>query len=183
MTQTLHPKGAEPRLGSLMLGPSLKLGARLSNLPPQRRGFTLVELVLVMASIRGRVLEEQAARLLALTEYSRDEAASQGVPVVVWVDPDTRHFGADVKTGFADVACRAKDYPLPADFSCEPGAGAQASNTGGHGFEVAEFEPDGTMDTASVPSVRIANRRRTNGVSIAQTSDGYGYEIVKEAGR
>ena len=161
-------------------------------------GFTLVELVLVMAvlvvllaivapvlsaSMRGRVLEEQGARLLALTEYSRDEAASQGVPVVVWVDPDTRRFGADVKPGYTDATLHSKEYMLPADFRFDPVAGAQASKTGGHGFDVAEFEPDGTMDPASVASMRIANRRRTNGVSIAQTADGYGYEGVKEAGR
>ena len=163
-----------------------------------RSAFTLIELVIVMAilvvllaivapsisaTMRGRVLDEQGARLLALTEYSRDEATSQGVPVVVWVDPDTKRFGADVKTGYADPALHAKEYTLPADFSFDPVAGAQASKTGGHGFDVAEFEPDGTMDTASVAAVRIVNRQRTNGISIAQTRDGYGYEIVKEAGR
>ena len=161
-------------------------------------GFTLIELIIVMAvlvvllavvapsisaTMRGRVLDEQGTRLLALTEYSRDEAASQGVPVVVWVDPGSGRFGMDVKAGFTDAALRAKEYTLPADFSFDPVAGAQASKTGGHGFDVAEFEPDGTMDAASVGSVRIANRLRTNGISIAQTRDGYGYEVIKEAGR
>ena len=161
-------------------------------------GFTLVELVLVMAvlvvllaivapvlsaSMRGRVLVEQGTRLQALTEYSRDEAASQGVPVVVWVNPETRRFGADAKMGYIDLMLHAKEYTLPADFSFDPVAGVQASKTEGHGFDVAEFEPDGSLDPASVASVRIANRQRTSGVSITQTPDGYGYEIVKEAGR
>ena len=161
-------------------------------------GFTLVEMILVMAvlvvilavvapslsaTMRGRIMTEQAARLLALTEYSRDEAASQGVPMVVWVDPDTRRFGAALKVGYVNSALRTKEYTLPADLNFDPVAGAQASKTGGHGFDVAEFEPDGTMDPASAPSVRIANRQRTNGVSIAQTVDGYGYQIVREAGR
>ena len=105
------------------------------------------------------------------------------MPVLVWVNPETRRFGADVRAGFTDSALHAKEYTLPADFSFDPVAGAQASRTSGHGFDVAEFEPDGTMNPASVAAVRIANRQRTNGVSIAQTTDGYGYEIVKEAGR
>ena len=162
------------------------------------RAFTLVELILVMAilvtilavvapvvsrSMRDRNLEQQAARLQALTEYSRDEAASLGVPMVVWVDPDTRRFGANVKTGYTAEAARTKEYTLPADLKFDAPQGAAASKTGGHGFDVAEFAPDGTLDSASVASVRIVNRVRGNGVAVSQTSDAYGYEIVKEAGR
>lgn len=159
--------------------------------------FTLVELILVMAvlvtilavvapvvsrTMRDRNLDQQAARLQALTEYGRDEAASQGVPVVVWVDPDTRRFGADVKTGYT-AALRAKEYTLPADLGFDPPQGAQASRTGGHGFDVAEFAPDGTLDPSSAAALRIVNKLRNTGVSVRQTADAYGYEIVKEAGR
>lgn len=161
-------------------------------------GFTLVELILVMAvlvtilaivapsvsrSMRDHNLSQQAARLQALTEYSRDEAASLGVPVVVWVDPDTRRFGVDVKTGYTASTVRTKEYTLPADLSFDPVAGAQASKTAGHGFEVAEFAPDGTLDPASAATVRITNPTQRSAVNVAQTTDGYGYEIVKEAAR
>ena len=128
-------------------------------------------------------MNEQATRLLALTEYSRDEAASQGIPIVVWIDPDTRHFGVDVKAGYTDPALRTKEYTLPADLSFDPPEGAQASKTAGHGFDVAEFAPDGTLDPASATAVRIVNHQANSAAGIKQTADGYGYEINQEVSR
>lgn len=165
---------------------------------PSTAAFTLIELVLVMAvlvtmlaivapvisrSMRGRNLEQQGARLQALTEYCRDEAANLGVPMTVWVDPESRRFGADVKAGYTADAAHRKEYALPADLNFDPVQGAQAAKTSGHGFDVAEFAPDGTLDPVSAPSVRIANRTNGTAISVTQTPDGYGYQIVKEAGR
>ena len=133
------------------------------------RAFTLVELVLVMAllvvmlavaapslgrSLRQRNLEQQSTRLLSLTEYARDEAASQGIPMLIWVDPDTRRFGVDTHVGYTANAVRTKEYILPEDLSFDPIDGAQPSKTEGHGFDVAEFTPDGTLDPASAATIR-----------------------------
>ncbi len=156
--------------------------------------FTLVELVLVMAllvimlavaapslgrSLRQRNLDQQSARLLSLTEYARDEAASQGIPMMVWINPDTKRFGVDTHAGYTANASRVKDYILPEDLSFDPIDGAQASKTEGHGFDVAEFAPDGTLDPASAASVRISGHNHADTAAISQTADGYGYEIVK----
>lgn len=157
--------------------------------------FTLVELILVMAllvvmlavaapslgrSFRQRNLDQQAARMLALTEYARDEAASQGIPMIVWIDPDSRRFGVDTHTGYTANAARIKEYLLPADLTFDPIDGAQASKTEGHGFDVAEFTPDGTLDPASAATIRISGHNHADVATVAQTTDGYGYEIVKE---
>ena len=156
--------------------------------------FTLVELILVMAllvvmlavaapslsrSFRARNLDQQASRLLALTEYSRDEAASQGIPMIVWIDPDSRRFGVDAHAGYTGNATRIKEYLLPEDLSFDPIDGAQASKTPGHGFDVAEFTPDGVLDPASAAAIHISGHNHADVASIAQTTDGYGYEIVK----
>ena len=156
--------------------------------------FTLVELILVMAllvvmlavaapslgrSFRQRNLDQQAARLLALTEYSRDEAASQGIPMIVWINPDTACFGVDARSGYTANAARTKEYLLPADLHFEPLNGGQASRTEGHGFDVVEFAPDGTLNPASVPAIRLVGRNPADAVSLRQTADGYGYEIVQ----
>ena len=156
--------------------------------------FTLVELILVMAllvvmlavaapslsrSFLQRNLDQQSARLLSLTEYARDEAASQGVPMMVWIDPDTRRFGVDAHAGYTANAARVKEYLLPEDLAFEPIDGAQASKTEGHGLDVAEFAPDGTLDPGSAAAIRISGRNRADTASISQTADGYGYEIVK----
>ena len=83
-----------------------------NNPSPIAPGFTLIELIFVMAlltvvvgfaapslarSMRQRNLDGEATRLLAATEYARDEAVSQGVPMTVWINPDTQRFGVEPK--------------------------------------------------------------------------------------
>ena len=158
--------------------------------------FTLIELVLVMAllvtmlalavpslssSLHQRNLEQEASRLLALTEYGRDEAAARGVPVIVWLSPDDGHFGVEVKKGFDADAIRPKEFVLNgAGLRFDPPEGGVASSVQGHGFNVAEFAPDGTLDPASVATLRINDPNRHAAINLTQTADGYGYQIVKE---
>ena len=66
-----------------------------------RGAFTLIELVVVMVLLgiaaalvaphmasffRGRVLNSEARRLLALTHYGQSRAVAEGVPVLLWID-------------------------------------------------------------------------------------------------
>ena len=49
----------------------------------------------------------------------------------------------------------------------------------GHGVNVAEYAPDGTLDqTASASAVHLVDRFKDS-VTLAQTADHYGYEIVR----
>ena len=147
----------------------------------------------VSRSLRQRNLEQEAARLLALTEYARDEAAGQGVPMDVWVDAGNKLFGVEPKAGYIGSAARAKSFQLSDEMhfdavsggvTVQPGAGAGVSMPQGQathgGITAAEFAPDGTLDPTSVASIRIADHTNT-GVSVSQTTDGYGYQIVKDA--
>ena len=177
--------------------------------PRTRKAFTLVELILVMArllvvfmalvvpdvarSLRQRNLEQEAARLLALTEYGRDEAASQGVPMDVWIDPASKSSSAWNPRPGTSAAPRAPrpssstttctSTPSAAGSRCSP-ARARASHAEGSAHarrhHRGEFAPDGTLDPTSVASIRIADRKGA-GVSVTQTADGYGYQIVKDA--
>lgn len=166
----------------------------MRNDDPARRvaAFTLVELILVMAllciilglsapslsrSLRQRNLTQEGTRLLALTEYARDEAASQGVPMVVWVDAETRHFGVKPKTGYEGAGARSKEFQLNDDlhFDAVKGSIAAAGET-----DAAEFAPDGTLDPSSVAVLRLVDRSNSI-ITVAQTSDAWGYEIVKDA--
>ena len=174
--------------------------------------FTLIELVLVMAllatlaavavpslsrSMRGHNLDQEADRLLALTDYARDEAASQGIPMIVWIDADGGRCGVDAKPGFQPAGTenlRAREYALNEDAHFDPvGQGmvapttstapAQTANApagGTHGgVMVAEFAPDGTLDPASLAGVRIVNRAN-DALNLTQTTDAYGYEITRD---
>ncbi len=133
-------------------------------------------------SMRQHNLEQEAARLLALTEYGRDEATAQGVPVVVWMNPDEGRYGVEVKKGFDADAVHAKEYALNGDgLRFDPPENGVASPVQGHGFNLAEFAPDGVLDPASVAVVRITDAAHHAAIRLAQTTDGYGYQIDKEA--
>jgi type II secretion system protein H len=156
------------------------------------RAFTLVELILVMVllttlmaiavpslarSFRQRNVNQEAVRFVALTEYARDEAVSQGVPMVVWIDTAGGRFGADSKTGYGATSTRGKEFSMNADVHFETMEGA-AQQQGI--VTAAEFAPDGTLDPSGVATVRVADRFNSS-ATISQTSDGWGYEILKGA--
>ncbi len=145
-------------------------------------------------SLRGHNLDQEAERLLALTAYARDEAVSQGIPMLVWIDADNGRCGADAKPGYGSVTgnARAKEYDLSGDVHFDPiGQGMVSSvpapavnqsspvaGTTHGGVTVAEFVPDGTLDPGSLAGVRLVSRSN-DALSVSQTSDAYGYEIVR----
>src|ERR1019366_7580186 len=85
----------------------------------RRRAFTLIELVVVLTLLtiaasfvaasmggffRGRILNFEARRMLTLTQYGQSRAASEGVPVVLWVNPKDSTYGLSVLSSFNDPA-------------------------------------------------------------------------------
>jgi type II secretory pathway pseudopilin PulG len=73
----------------------------------------LIEMILVMALlvvavsmvsprlsgfIRGRALESEARRVLALTHAARSRAISESLPVLLWLDSATGHYGIERET-------------------------------------------------------------------------------------
>jgi type II secretion system protein H len=152
--------------------------------------FTLVELIVVMAllavvlalsapslsrSMRQRSLDDEAARFHAATEYARNEAVSQGVPMIVWLDPEGLGFGVEARQGFVGDDTRNREFTLHEDIHLE-----SDEKTKTNGVIVAmEFAPDGSPAASSVEEVRFIWRDEPP-VHVAKTKDGWGYEIVKE---
>jgi type II secretion system protein H len=81
------------------------------------RAFTLIELILVMTILlvvmavafpslrgffRGRNLDSEARRILALTRYGQSRAVAEGVPVVLWIDSKQRTYGLEAAAGRFD---------------------------------------------------------------------------------
>src|SRR6185295_17263880 len=113
--------GTTERSASALPLPGERVGVRAvqsSNphaLPsPKPRAFTLIELMLVMAMLlivlavsfpslrgffRGRNLDNEARRFLALTRYAHNRAVSEGYPMVLWIDANQGTYGMQAQTG------------------------------------------------------------------------------------
>ncbi len=190
-------------------GPEGSVSRRAAN----GGGFTLLELIIVMAvmvtllaviaptlrnSFRQRGLDDEAVRLLAVTEYARDEAVSQGIPTQVWIDPVKGNYGAEAMPGYdgnktsaasepagsqakgaAITGVQAKEYSLPTD---EHFDAAKSTHVTAEGYtQVIQFEPDGSPTPATgIDYVRIVDKDNRT-ASLALTTDGWGYEITKDA--
>jgi type II secretion system protein H len=153
-------------------------------------GFTLVELIIVMAllaivaalsapllsnSLRQRNLEDEATRLLAMTEYARDEATSQGIPMIISFDQRNQIIAVEPKAGYEGDERRVREFSLGPDIqlAVQDRAAKKRSNA-----EVAEFTPEGVPSLESAEILELRNRY--NGViSVVRTPDRWGYEIVK----
>src|SRR5262249_50778526 len=96
--------------------------------------FTLIELVLVMAVVviaiaitapklanffRGRTLDSEARRLLALTHAGQSRAVSEGIPMRLWVDAEQRTYGLEEEAGWDDRDPKAIDLTMDQDLQIE----------------------------------------------------------------
>jgi len=157
----------------------------------KRAGFTLVELILVLAllatllavsapslarSFHGRNLERAGAALLAASEYARSEAVSQGAPMLLWIDAESGSFGVEPDAGYpAANPARAEAWRLAPEVRFEP----FQSGTSQNGRAVAAtFQPEGTLDAASVEGVRLTHQSGES-LTLSKTDDGDGYRLVK----
>ena len=153
-------------------------------------GFTLVELIVVMGllaavlamvaptlsrSMRQRNLDNEAARFHAATEYARNEAVSQGIPMIVWLDPEGLSFGVEAKQGFEGDEARAREFELHDDIHLESDEKKKTNNV----IVAMEFAPDGSPEASNLEEVRFVWREEPP-VRVVKTKDGWSYEIVKE---
>ena len=96
---------------------TLQTGNKQTNSVKTRRqdAFTLIELILVLAVLstvfalgaptltrffRARTLEDEGQRFLALTRYGQSRAVSEGVPMVLWVNPADSTYGLRIQDGY-----------------------------------------------------------------------------------
>ena len=109
------------RVGSAASCAPRSVGARV------RGGFTLIELILVMALLTvavaftapalarffgGRTLDSEARRLLALTRHGQGRAASEGLTVDLWLDAERGKFGLEVERSFDTRDPRKEQFEL-----------------------------------------------------------------------
>lgn len=68
---------------------------------------------------RGRDLELEAQRFLALTRYAQSRAVSEGVPMIIWVDEEQRRYGLEPEFSYLDTDEQRMEYDLDEDVKLE----------------------------------------------------------------
>jgi len=183
-------------------------GARRSE------AFTLVELILVMGLLatvlavaapslskffRGRKLDSEARRFVALARYGQSIAASEGLPMVLWIDRDLGTYGVRPQDQYllqelpseSLRASRRNDYEavnvtLP-QFRLADNVSFDVEILGKTNaqFITIRLLPDGSIDEGSLRILQILqadrdDQRKIERIWIAQSRDQSRYEIVDE---
>jgi Tfp pilus assembly protein FimT len=164
----------------------------------------MIELIVVMAILvivlavtfpmlqgffRGRTLESEGRRFLALTRYGESRAVSEGIPMTLWIDVKKGAYGLEAQTGYLDRDDRAKEYELDEKLDFEVTQASQgvmtmeqqqrrrnALRTARNSNVEIRFLPDGTVDVSSPATVAI-KRGKEDELRISQSGSGLFYEV------
>jgi Tfp pilus assembly protein FimT len=174
----------------------------------------LIELILVMAILtvavtltapalsnffRGRSLDSEARRLLALTRQGQSRAVAEGIPVELWIDVQQKKVGLEAEPSYADQDPRAETYDvqteLQVDSTTGPMLGSSLSSpirtaTGVSGASVLRelsnhpnlprirFLPDGYIAESSPQRLRLTSADGES-LFLVQSTNRVNYEIRK----
>jgi type II secretion system protein H len=163
-------------------------------------GFTLIELVIVMVLLaiaaalvvphmasffRGRVLNSEARRMLALTYYGQTRAVAEGVPVILWINSKTSSYGLITQSAASEPDDKASTFTADSTLTLEtvaPDAG-QVSEQQDEGLgvpnnlPVIRFMPSGFFDASSVSKI-ILRQGAEAALELVPTANRLGYEIL-----
>ena len=173
--------------------------------------FTLIELILVMTVLtiavsltapalanffRGRTLESEARRLLALTRQGQSRAVSEGIPMELWLDAANGSYGLEAELSYEPTDPKAIEFTLDKDVQVEvlnqsvvnsssvmgrttaAGSAGTMAVAGNHpNLPKIRFLPDGSISESSPQKVRVISRDGT-ALLLAQSRNGLNYEIA-----
>ncbi len=177
-----------------------------------RQAFTLVELIAVMALLvtviaiaspslagffRGRALDAEARRLLALTRQGQSRAIAEGLPTILWLDLNQRTYGLETDSSFVDNDPQAVEYTLDGSLTLDLGVtdpalqtfitgntlfdnDAEAGNSRHAALPNLRFEPDGSIGGGSRENLRLTDRDG-NSLWVGLAANRLNYEIRNQA--
>jgi prepilin-type N-terminal cleavage/methylation domain-containing protein len=166
------------------------LTGKQTNNPLNRHGFTLLELVLVMVLLTivlslvmptltkffgGRMLDSEVRQFVALTHYGQSRAVSDGVPMVLWVDPRAGTYGLEQETGYNDGDSKAEYYAIDPGLTMSVSAVGSKPPAPGKRSGI-HFSPDGNIITATSVGGVSFQEGKLQPVWIKPSHDGLSYE-------
>lgn len=152
--------------------------------------FTLIELILVMTILtvviavaapsmsgffHGRKQDSEARQFLSLTRYGQSRAASEGMPMRLWIDERNGAYGLELEPGYAENDSKAVDFEVDNDLSIkvEETAGTRSK---ADKLPAIKFQPDGSIEAGSPITISIIDPK-SNPILIVKKDNGLSYEI------
>ncbi len=157
-----------------------------------QKGFTLIELIVVMAMLSavvavsaprlskffsGRSLEEEARRFLAVIQYARSESISSAVPLELQIDIENGFYMILPSWSYEWPNQENKQYELDANLQFE--ILSQESEKIQKGIARIYFLPDGYLDDRSIRAIQIHDADHEDDILwIAQSDLGVRFKIL-----
>jgi type II secretion system protein H len=161
-----------------------------SGKPSCRRGFTLIELILVLTLlavaasliaprfsgfVRGRALDSEARRLLSLTRAAQSRAISEGMPMLLWVNAAQGAYGVEQEATAAHTDPRALEFSVDGHVQVTV-MNLASGATMLRNVPAMRFLPDGTIDETSPTMLRL-NDSTGAALWLIQARNRMSYEI------
>jgi len=166
-------------------------------------GFTLIELILVMTVLtiavsltapalanffRGRSLDSEARKILALTRLGQSRAVSEGIPMELWLDSTRGAYGLEAEPSYETTDPKAQEFTVDSDMQLQvslvynaPTTVQNAASpvvTANHpNLPKIRFLPDGSIAETSPQSFAVMSRDGS-AIWLAQTRNRLSYAIT-----
>jgi type II secretion system protein H len=167
---------------------------RKNRNPRCRHAFTLVEMILVLALlvvatsmiapamsgfIRGRALDSESRRLVALMHAGQGRAVSEGMPMVLWIDEKNGSYGLQTETSKQGGADDPNAEALNVDSTLQIAVldlATLGTPTTFNSLPAIRFLPDGSVDEGSPQTLQLLDSAGF-GRWLVETRDRTGYEV------
>jgi type II secretion system protein H len=161
-----------------------------SNKRLNQCAFTLVELILVMVLLviavslvapkmssfmRGRALDSEARRVLAMTHAAQARAVSEGMPMVLWIDEKQNGYGLEEETPGKNGDANAENYSSDENVQVAV-MNLSGSATTFKNLPAIRFLADGTVDENSPQMLKLTGAEGAE-LWLLESADRRGYEI------
>jgi Tfp pilus assembly protein FimT len=136
---------------------------------------------------KGRGLESEARRFMALTRHAQSRAVSEGVPMVLWLEPKQRLYGLNADKSFIENDPKAEQFNLDETVEVEARLSPDAVTANEAslfknerqtttGLYTLRFNPDGFVSLNS-PEVVVFRQGKDDELWVAQSRNRLTYEI------
>jgi type II secretion system protein H len=153
--------------------------------------FTLIELILVLALlliitsmvvppmarfIRGRALDSETMRVMALMHAAQTRAVSEGATMMLWVNEKGGVYGVSAETSGQNGDAKAEQLTLDSTLSISVANQGTGAPTMFNNLPAIKYLPDGTIDEDSPQMLTLTD---ADGFTrqLTETKAHTGYEV------